>query len=120
MIHRSVIVCVYCSILIISIYRYYATNEPNPSLRRMIAYSSPMLTEDDSATKKLPIFLQYSICSQDGVENLQLKPHGNAENFCHPFTSTLPSVLWQIKVILILKLTNTGVSFLSLVSTTIH
>ena len=57
MTHRSVIICVYCSILIIFIYRYYATNESNPSLRRMVAYSSPMLTEDDLVTKKTSYLL---------------------------------------------------------------
>ena len=73
MIHRSVIICVYCSILIIFIYRYYATYESNPSLRRMIAYSNPMLTEDDSVTKKtsylLTVFyLQLRRCEKSTAE----------------------------------------------------
>ncbi|CAF0711925.1 unnamed protein product [Adineta steineri] len=39
----------------------------------------------------------YSILNQENIKNLQLKPHGNAKNSNRPFTSTLPSVLEQIK-----------------------
>ena len=85
--HRSAIICVYCSIFIIILYRYYSTNESNPCLHRMIVYSSPMLTNDDSVAQRFPIIVQCSICSQDGVENLQLKLHDNAENSCRPLVS---------------------------------
>ncbi|CAF1466713.1 unnamed protein product [Rotaria sordida] len=82
---------------VITIYRCYATNATNPSLRRMIAYSSQTLAEDDSTKLNLPIFLQYSIGNHENIENLRLKPHGNAKKSDRPFTSTLLSVLTQIK-----------------------
>ncbi|CAF3140739.1 unnamed protein product [Rotaria sp. Silwood2] len=63
----------------------------------MIAYSSQTLAEDDSTKLNLPIFLQYSIGNHENIGNLRLKPHGNAKKSDRPFTSTLPSVLTQIK-----------------------
>ncbi|CAF2963068.1 unnamed protein product, partial [Rotaria sp. Silwood2] len=82
---------------VITMHRHYATNSSNPSLRRMIAYASQTLAEDDSNKLNLPIFLQYAICNYDNIESLRLKPHGNAKKSDRPFTSTLPFVLNQIK-----------------------
>ena len=84
--------------------RYYATNATNPSLRRMIAYTSRTAAQDDSTTLKIPIFLQYVTSNHDKSENVRLKPHGNAKKSDRPFTSTLPSILNQIQVSSILKI----------------
>ncbi|CAM4838907.1 unnamed protein product [Rotaria magnacalcarata] len=77
--------------------RCYATNVTNSSLRRMIAYSSQTLTDDDSTKWNIPIFLQYSIGIHEKIKNLRLKPHGNAKKSDRLFTSTLPSVLMPVK-----------------------
>ncbi|CAF4405479.1 unnamed protein product, partial [Rotaria magnacalcarata] len=82
---------------VITMQRCYATNVTNSSLRRMIAYSSQTLTDDDLTKWNLPIFLQYSIGNHEKTKNLRLKPHGNAKKSDRPFTSTLPSVLMQVK-----------------------
>ncbi|CAF4263706.1 unnamed protein product, partial [Rotaria magnacalcarata] len=82
---------------VITMQRCYATNVTNSSLRRMIAYSSQTLTDDDSTKWNIPIFLQYSIGIHEKIKNLRLKPHGNAKKSDRPFTSTLPSVLMQVK-----------------------
>ena len=82
----------------ISQFSCYATNASNPSLRRMKAYPSQTLAKEDSNKLNLPIFLQYSIGNHENIGNLRLKPHGNAKKSDRPFTSTLPSVLTQIKV----------------------
>ncbi|CAF4083039.1 unnamed protein product, partial [Rotaria magnacalcarata] len=60
---------------VITMQRCYATNVTNSSLRRMIAYSSQTLTDDDSTKWNIPIFLQYSIGIHEKIKNLRLKPH---------------------------------------------
>ena len=92
--------------MMISKFIYYATNETNRSLRRMIAYSAQMLVEDASTKLKLPSFLHYSVGNHENIEKFRLKPHVNAQKSDYPFTSTLPFVLASIKVSSTLKKNN--------------
>jgi len=85
----------------------------------MIAYASQTSNGSISANINLPIFLQYVVESGNDIENMRLKPHGNAKKTNRPFTSTLPSVVAQIKV---KRKQNRGICFFCLyvVNTSVH
>ena len=74
----------------------YATNKADRSFRRMICYSTQIL--DDSTCEQLPIFLQYIKTTRSTEQKLTLRPHGNSTKSNAPFTSTVPSVLGDIRV----------------------
>ena len=78
--------------------RCYAINKSNPALRRMIAYSTTDRNSEGEGDQKLPIFLQYVSTHQKDPEKNKIQPHGNATKSNRPFTSSLPSVLSEIKV----------------------